>query len=870
MANPIKISDLFNNDGSIKSLREEIALLAVEMERLLAVQSKLGVQQEKEIKNAKSLDAAIGKLNVTTAAEREEIEETAKQTEEIDKRLGKYAESLTEGAQKIEALKIAQQKANVVNKLNAKLALEQKGSYNALAAEYGLIKTRLNQMSKAQRENTKEGKNLVKQSKEISDEMKRLQEETGKNVLSVGDYGKALDKLGGPISAVIRDLTLFRDGLRAQVGSLRASVTGLTGGAKALKIFKLALISTGIGAFVVILGSLVAFLSKTQKGIDFVNKVFDGLSATVSVVIDRIAGFGEGLVDIFSGRFEEGAEKLRAATKGVGDEIREEAKAAFDLRDELNKLEDAEQQFVLTKSIVEKKISELRKQAAQEEKRNKKLSISLLKEAEDALESLFDQEINIARKRAEITNKQLALGNSTREELQAGIDATAKLNDLEAARNDRQRGLIKQQNSLVGTQKKAGEELAKAQEAYNQILVDQSRILDTSSQKAINGFEDQIEKLKEYKAAGVDVSAGIQFLEENIALAMERIRRGPTREVAELVGKDLGEALLKGVGEGIKTLDPQGVTEDARTFLEKVKDGIDKFADENEDIYDLLGFNLTDAKKSAITDSINQAKELINSLLDARIEAADRAVEIENNRVSSLEANLDREMQNRRDGFAENVALAQQQLAAGKKAQEEALKEQAKAQKAKERLATIEQATNLVTAASQIFATLPFFLAIPAVAIMFGTFIAAKIKAAQLSKKQFGEGGLEIIGGGSHASGNDTYLGFQSEGKAAYGERGEAHAIIPTRQTKKYKQLLPEIVDSLRKGTFERQFQKINAPSVNESASFFITQEASRIDLSKVEKDLSEIRRAGERTTVMDSNGNIKYEKYKNLVRYYA
>ena len=71
----------------------------------------------------------------------------------------------------------------------------------------------------------------------------------------------------------------------------------------ALKVLKLALISTGIGAIVVLLGSLVAWLAKTQKGTEFLSNVMSSFGAIIDVIIDRIAKFGGAIAKFFSGDF---------------------------------------------------------------------------------------------------------------------------------------------------------------------------------------------------------------------------------------------------------------------------------------------------------------------------------------------------------------------------------------------------------------------------------------------------------------------------------------------------------------------------------------------------------------------------------------
>ena len=127
---------------------------------------------------------------------------------------------------------------------------------------------------------------------------------------------------------------------------------------------------------------------------------------------------------------------------------------------------------------------------------------------------------------------------------------------------------------------------------------------------------------------------------------------------------------------------------------------------------------------------------------------------------------MDAEIEARNAGYANEVTTAQKELELAKKNQEQALKEKQKAQKAQLALDTITQASSLVTASANIWAALggiPYVgpaLAVAAIATMWGTFIAAKIKASQVAgqTEQYGQGTVELLQGGSHASGNDIDL----------------------------------------------------------------------------------------------------------------
>ena len=77
-----------------------------------------------------------------------------------------FAES--ENAKKLAELKLAQQEANQINKLIVKINQSAEGSYNRLSAQYSLNKIYLNNMTKAERENTEEGENWLHKPKKYT------------------------------------------------------------------------------------------------------------------------------------------------------------------------------------------------------------------------------------------------------------------------------------------------------------------------------------------------------------------------------------------------------------------------------------------------------------------------------------------------------------------------------------------------------------------------------------------------------------------------------------------------------------------------------------------------------------------------------
>jgi hypothetical protein len=120
---------------------------------------------------------------------------------------------------------------------------------------------------------------------------------------------------------------------------------------------KAGLISTGIGAFVVVIGSLVAYFTQTKKGAELLEQAFAGIGAAISVLTDRISKIGGAIVKVFSGDFKGAAEDVKGALSGIADEIVAEAEAAARIKGELQNITDATREFNIEKANTNKEIA---------------------------------------------------------------------------------------------------------------------------------------------------------------------------------------------------------------------------------------------------------------------------------------------------------------------------------------------------------------------------------------------------------------------------------------------------------------------------------------------------------------------------------
>lgn len=291
------------------------------------------------------------------------------------------------------------------------------------------------------------------------------------------------------------------------------------------------------------------------------------------------------------------------------------------------------------------------------------------------------------------------------------------------------------------------------------------------------------------------------------------------------------------------------------------------------DIYGLFGLNLDDDQKEAINTSMQYALDALNTFTAARVAAADAAVEQADKEVSAAQSALDAELEARANGYANNVVQAQKELDLAKKNQEKALKEQQKAQKQQAAIQTLQQIGNMVTATALIWSQLGFPFAIPAIAVMWASFAASKIKAAQLAKQTggtggtggtetYGDGTVELLEGGSHQSGNDIDLGTKPDGTRRRAEGGEFFAVINKRSSRRFRKIIPDVINSLNNGTFAQKYLK----SYSDGDGLTLNVTGQSPDLRNLSDDVREIKEQNRRRVYVDGDGNT-IESYKNLKR---
>ena len=447
----------------------------------------------------------------------------------------------------------------------------------------------------------------------------------------------------------------------------------------------------------------------------------------------------------------------------------------------------------------------------------------------------------------------------TVEQMQAQAERTQL--QLDAAREGSQEEinlrlqLIQQQRAIELAQNRQAAEDVRQSEAdinakYDALVLQQTT--DLNRERALLLFDQQ----QALEASEFDLLRNSEERKTRFRLDQEKKRLQKVLELNKTAGVKLTETEVQTIQNTIAKIDQE---------IEKSKGD-----ERGNDIYGLFGLNLDDDQKEAISTSVSFAIEQLNSFLDAKVAAADAAVSAADKEVDASQRRLDAELEARANGYANNVVMAQKELDQARKTQDKALKDQAKAQKQQQAIQTLQQIGNLVTASAMIWSQLGFPWAIPAIAIMWGSFAASKIKAAQLSKQgagaseSYGDGTVELLGGGSHQSGDDVDLGTKPNGTKRRAEGGEFFAVINKRNSRRFRRLIPDVINSLNRGTFLHKYGNAYAGA----DGLTLNVAGNNPDLGELKDDVREIRKQNERRFYTDRYGNV-VEIYKNVKRTY-
>jgi hypothetical protein len=490
------------------------------------------------VEQIKAATAAIGEARKSLEALREE-----------QKNLDKGSEAYTKNAIKIKELNAEIRTNERVVMANTKAQQANQGSIEQLRAQLSQVTNQWSKLSKEERENTDAGQKLVAQKLKLTEELKRLEKQTGDTRRNVGNYSEGVKEAlmqSGLFSremAVINQVTnVYNATLNiiskafnrftlvnaeatvanntfaktaegattatgAQAAATSAATTASGGLSKALRILKVALLSTPIGAIVAVIGTLIAAFASTQQGTDALNKVLKPLQ----FAFQRLIGvFQDVAIALSKLNFKEVWNQIT----GIGAAMREAAKDGMEYADSQVALKKAQLELAEAEGALNRKFQE-QKAIVQDVTKSDKERKAAAEEALAALDERTQLEANILKeqiKQAELSAKQNDTDYDTKIEM---AKLEGQLEQLEA---DRVQKSLEIRNQVNAIDKKTADDRLKQSEKEKQ---DQAKA-DEEAKKKAEKEKEELEKRIEAELK-MELEAAERLAQEKINIESQRL-----------------------------------------------------------------------------------------------------------------------------------------------------------------------------------------------------------------------------------------------------------------------------------------------------------------------------------------------------------
>ena len=278
---------------------------------------------------------------------------------------------------------------------------------------------------------------------------------------------------GTSMSDISKTLGTIKGGFLKLNLAISGTTEATTLSSKALKVFKIALASTGIGVLVVALGSLVAYFTKSQEGSNALSRVLGQLGQIVSTVTDYFIKLGEAIVKAFKNPGEavrkfwkiltnkEEREEFKKSLEGIGKDIEDRQKRRLALTERQQKFEEDEIAAITQKAKITAEIEKQKEIAADKANKTAAERLAANLKAQELTAQLYRIEENLAKERLAILQEENALSESMNKDKKAEAEAEAVLIGLEGQRASRTKELLAQQAELTNQVKKEREEREK-------------------------------------------------------------------------------------------------------------------------------------------------------------------------------------------------------------------------------------------------------------------------------------------------------------------------------------------------------------------------------------------------------------------------
>lgn len=284
----------------------------------------------------------------------------------------------------------------------------------------------------------KELKELPRNSQAFADKKAQLQQVKGE-YSAIQKELKGVQKEQVDLIDTFGEFIPFGGQIQAMRGNFLKWGQGVSGVTKGMRLLKVAIAATGIGALVVLLGSLVSYLTSTQAGMDQVTKVTRPLAAIfekMKGVVQELGGsVFKGLAQILNGDIQEGLKTLgsgfKDAVSNTSEAITEGYKAGTRLDQLQKQIEKTENNLIVNRARLNAEYNKA-KEIAQDQTKSEQERITAARQAQAAQNELLAMEQQFIDLKIEKMELEQSLNDTSREDEKELAQLIAERTNFEA------------------------------------------------------------------------------------------------------------------------------------------------------------------------------------------------------------------------------------------------------------------------------------------------------------------------------------------------------------------------------------------------------------------------------------------------------
>lgn len=397
----------------------------------------------------------------------------------FEKQSAKSEEAIIALTKQLNNNKVATSENAAQIKAHTTIVNSEAESVETLRAQLALNTKALNKMSVEQRTNTESGKQMVAQTKEISDKLKELEKGVGDTRRNVGNYAE--------------DIEAATANLGGMTGATGQMIKGMTGGIASIKAFNAALMAN---PFVAIASAILAVISAIGKLMDRNNElavsvktILAPIELIITKVLDAVAALFAEIVKVFEW-LAEAYIKVYNWLGLISDETVKSIETARGMAQVQRDIYNAETDNVLVLARQRRELEKMKTIVAEQTK-----SLQERTEAADRgveiLRQMEEAELGVLRAKYEQIKAQNALSYTSDEDRRKEVEALAALEQKQAEYEAQRRELIGQRSGFENTER------ANAAAADKKRAEDYAKTQKEAAEKAKKAKEDADKKAAE-------------------------------------------------------------------------------------------------------------------------------------------------------------------------------------------------------------------------------------------------------------------------------------------------------------------------------------------------------------------------------------